>query len=416
MPTSHVSPSYDRISPSAPIDVRTAPPALVLGNGITALGVVRALGRAGIPLHAVSVDPGFVRASRWYQGPPGGAALDDVAQLADYLRAIPLEGGVLVPTSDHAVLAVARLPRDLQERFPSSQAPLEVVERLLDKERLRGLLAALDVPHPRTVGVDRPDDLDALDGIDLDHCFIKPRDSQRFSRLLGVKALRPSSRNEMRLLLDRLAREGHPVVLQEYVPGPPTHHHFLDGFVDRDGRVRACLARRRLRASTPDFGNSSATVSVPLEDVRPAAADLMRILETVGYRGPFNAEFKLDEGDGTFRLLEINVRPWWQVEFAAMCGIDVVTMLYRDALGLLVADVEDYAVGVEWILAFTDLAACVRLARTGDMTWREVARSRLSARWVEFAPDDPLPGFARGVEVLWRSSRPATGAFGRARR
>ena len=416
MPTSHASQSHGWTSPSAPIDVRTSPPALVLGNGITALGVIRALGRAGIPLYAVTADPGFVRASRWYRGPPGGTALDEAELLADYLRTIPLEEGVLVPTSDHAVLAVARLPLDLQERFPSSQAPRPVVECLLDKDELRGLLAAHDVPHPRTVGVDGPDDLDFLVGIDLDRCFIKPRDSQRFSRLHGVKALRPSSRNEMRILLDRLAREGHPVVLQEYVPGPPTHHHFLDGFVDREGRVRACLARRRLRASTPDFGNSSATVSVPLEDVRPAAVDLMRILEAVGYRGPFNAEFKLDERDGTFRLLEINVRPWWQVEFAAMCGIDVVTMLYRDALGLPVADVEGYAVGVEWILAFTDLAACVRMARTGDMTWREVARSRLSARWVEFSPDDPLPGFARGAGMLWRASRSATRASGRARR
>src|SRR5690606_17421385 len=53
------------------------PPALVLGTGITALGVVRALGRAGLPLHAASADAGFVRASRWYRPPPAGRGLAD---------------------------------------------------------------------------------------------------------------------------------------------------------------------------------------------------------------------------------------------------------------------------------------------------------------------------------------------------
>jgi predicted ATP-grasp superfamily ATP-dependent carboligase len=196
------------------------PPALVLGSGITALGVVRGLGRRGIPRHVLSADPVLVRASRWYRPPPGGQRLRELSDLAGYLRSLPLEGGVLIPTSDHAALAAAGLPPDLAARFPTSQAPASVLAELLDKEKLRRLLAEHDVPHPRTIPVDGPLDLEDLGDVEVERLFVKPRDSQEFSRRLGVKALRAGSREALRTALDRVRREGLPVVLQEYVPGP----------------------------------------------------------------------------------------------------------------------------------------------------------------------------------------------------
>jgi D-aspartate ligase len=62
------------------------------------------------------------------------------------------------------------------------------------------------------------------------------------------------------------------------------------------------------------------------------------------YRGVFSAEFKLHNGDGVFKLVEINARPWWYVQFASQCAMEVCTMAYRDALGLPIAPVEDYEV------------------------------------------------------------------------
>jgi len=380
------------------------PPALVLGTGITALGVVRALGRAGLPLHAASADAGFVRASRWYRPPPAGRALADPTLLEPWLRALPLDQAVLIPCSDHDVLAIASLPPDLAERFPSSQADPEVLEDLLDKDRLRALLARHGVPHPRTVTV-RGDELPPEDAMDWDRVFVKPRDSQEFNRRVRAKALRPEGRVALRRTLAWLAHEGLPVVLQEYVPGPPTNHVFLDGFVDAAGVMRACLARRRLRMSSPRFGNSCATLSVPLDEVRPAVEDLERLLAGIRYRGPFDAEFKQDERTGVFHLLEINVRPWWQIELAALCGVDVVPMIYRDALGQPVADTPEYRTGVEWILPYHDAAACAALVRSGALGLRAWVASWLRARWGGFAWDDPLPGPAAGLELVRRRSR-----------
>lgn len=378
------------------------PPALVLGSGITVLGVVRALGRAGVPLHVLSPRPGSVRASRWYAGPPHGQYLEEHQDLAAYLRTLPLERGVPIPTSDHDVLSSASLPPDLAERFPTSQASQPLLRQLLDKERLRELLDTHAVPRPRTIAVSGPDELDALDDDEIDGLFVKPRDSQAFNRRLHVKALWADGREELKRALALAQGEGLAVVLQEYIPGPPTNHYFLDGFVDRTGRVRGRMARRRLRMSEPHFGNSCATVSVPLREVAPAAANLERLFAAVGYRGPYDAEFKLDERTGVFHLVEINVRPWWQIEFAALCGLDAATMVYRDALGLPVADVTDYALGVRWVLPYHDVAACARSIASGEARLGECLRSWASSRWGGFAADDPLPGLAEGASLLGR--------------
>jgi D-aspartate ligase len=381
------------------------PPALVLGSGITALSVVHALGRAGIPLYVISDSPGFVRASRWYRAPRRTGVRSSEADLGEYLRALPLERAVLIPTSDHAALAVADLPPDIAARFPASQSAAPLLKRLVDKEGLASLLAEHGVPHPCTIPVDGSTGAALPADVEIDRWFVKPRDSQEFSRRMKEKALRVDSREELHRALERVASAGLPVVLQEYVPGASTAHYFLDGFVDREGVVRARFARRRLRMSAAEFGNSCATVSIPLEEMAPAVADLERFFATVGYRGPFDAEFKLDERRGDFRLLEVNVRSWWQIEFAQLCGIDVVGMIYDDALGLPVDDACSYPVGRTWILPYLDAGACRRERAEGNMTLGEWARSWIDSKWGGFATDDPLPGLAQGMELMWRHTR-----------
>ena len=113
------------------------------------------------------------------------------------------------------------------------------------------------------------------------------------------------------------------VVLQEYIPGSFTEHYFVDGYVDRAGQIKALFARRRLRIYPPDFGNSTAMVSVALARSAQAVDSVRRVLGAVGYHGIFSAEFKRDPRDGQFKLLEVNTRPWWFIDFAVRCGVDV---------------------------------------------------------------------------------------------
>ena len=384
----------------------SAVPVLVLGGGLTALGVIRTLGRARIPSYVVTDHSDFVRHSRWFRGaPPSSVGAPAEGGLEGYLKGLPVERAVLMPCSDIWTAEAARLEPPLALRFPSSLAAPCALQAFLDKACLTRALVAAGIPHPCTMEVSRPADLDMIPDEAFTCCFLKPRDSQRFFRRFGVKAFRVGGRDEAAEKLRTIAASGLAAIFQEYIPGPASNHFFVDGFVSRQGRLVAAFARQRLRMYPLDFGNSTYMVSVPQEQVAGAITAVGQLMEHVRYRGIFNAEFKHDERDGLYKMLEVNARPWWYVEFAARCGVDVCYMAYRDALGLPVEPATAYRVGRTLVYPHYDYGACREQLRKGQLSFWTWARSWLTAEQPVFRWSDPLPALIETSEGLGRRLR-----------
>jgi predicted ATP-grasp superfamily ATP-dependent carboligase len=339
------------------------PPALVLGGDVTGLAVVRACGRNGVPVYVAGGSRRLVGRSRWYRVAPGGDIGDtaDGRELGDYLRTLPFEKSVLIPCSDRWALAASSLPDDVAAAHVPAVAPAAVVHAVVDKVLFARAVADAGVGGPRVLQAEA---LDSLEADELPSFFVKPKLSQPFSERFGVKALALETRMQAAELLRTCAEAGVDVFLQEYVPGPASSHVFLDGYVDRAGVMRACLARRRLRMHPREFGNSTLTVTIPLPEVSEALDALRRLFESLGYRGLFDAEFKLDARDGRFKILEVNARPWWQLGLAPSVGVDLCLLAYRDALGQPLPRVDGYRVGETWVHPVPDLQAWWRARRT----------------------------------------------------
>ena len=389
-------------SSTVPIDPGSAgtPPVIALGGYITVLGAIRSLAAAGVrSFCATEVEP-YIEHSRFYHELPGtGGVLRDPADLPRYLQSLSIPRAVLMPCADDWVLAVARLEPELAERFPSSAPSLSVLSEFLDKSKLETLLDRFEVQRPETHPVSARDSLEAVDWSSGVSWFLKPANSQRFRRRFGVKAFRVATLPEARTRWDEIHEAGLEVVLQEYVSGPASNHYFVDGFVDRTGQIQALFARRRVRIHPPDFGDSSSLVSVPLSEVEPAAEACRRLLEGVGYRGIFSAEFKLDAKRGSFKLIEVNTRPWANVGFATRCGVNAPLMAYRDALGLRVPRVERYAVGRRFCFFPSDLSACIRLRRSGQLGLGQWLSFWVGAQPSVLAGNDPLPAVKQGLDL-----------------
>lgn len=166
-----------------------------------------------------------------------------------------------------------------------------------------------------------------------------------------------------------------------------------------------------------DFGNSTMTVTIPLEEVGEAPADLRRLLEHLEYRGMFDAELKLDRRDGRFKLLEVNARAWWQIELAAACGVDVCVMAYRDALGLPVEPALGYEIGRRWVHPACDARAWWQSAPASIVALRAPPLCWLGASQAVLSWDDPLPAtgelgriFRRGGNRRFPPRAPSLGA------
>jgi len=376
-------------------------PVLVLGNGLTVLGVMRCLGRKRIPLFCLSEGMTFERRSRWCRSlGPGVGTFATSSDLERVLESLPLESGALIACSDHWTIEATRISAAFKNRFCLCLPETDVLGRFVDKGRFSELLDAAQVPHPFTLVAKTDQEVIEAAKRSGGGLFLKPTESQRFLQKFGRKAFRIDDVAKAVAIFNEAREAGLGVMVQEYIPGSSDRHYFVDGFVDRTHRVHAVFARRRIRMYPPDFGNSSYMVSVPLEEVADAVNTLRTLFETARYRGIFSAEFKLDERDGRFKILEVNCRPWWYIQFAAECGVDVVEMAYCDALGLALPPFGAYKAGVRLVFAYYDFQALREARGSGIGVLSGIAGSWPLARTPIFAWDDPGPAIADFGERL----------------
>lgn len=385
-------------------------PVLVFGTTVTALGALRAFARRRrtVWTHAA---PGDVSTfSRYYRPLPLPDGFDPAAsheeQLRSILDSLPFDRAFLLPCTDLWTNAAASLPENLRLRYPACIAPVDAIQTLNDKGRLATRMAELDLPHPRSYLVDRERDLAAIDARVFDSGFLKPKSSPEFIRRFGTKGFFVHSRAEAITRLRAVQANGFEVILQEYIPGPPTAHFFIDGFMDRHGMVGARFARQRIRMYPPDFGNSTFMVSVSIDTVQPAMDTLESLLRSLSYRGIFSAEFKQDPRDGRFHLIEVNARPWWYVGFAESCGVHVCELAYADALGLPLPHLHPYPVGKTCVYPQMDFREYRWQRQHGSGHQHNSLLTRvgpwLLAHKAVFALDDPWPAMRGSWSALRR--------------
>lgn len=371
-------------------------PAIVVGRGNTLLGALRCLAMAGIPAYVACPPDDFVTRSRFFRPTPGAVPWNGSlgSHGLEALRAMPLDEAVIIPCADDAALWAARLAgTDLAARFRVSTCAPETLAVLQDKSKCGEFLERHAIPHPRTYTIGSLADIGRVPFDEIERVFVKPVDSQSFRRAMGVKAVWASSRAEFEEIWRRLDAEGLRVIAQEYVPGLGSDHYFVDGFRDRTGAVTGLFARRRLRLFPLDFGNSSYCFGIPLNEVAGAIDSVTRLLAALEYRGIFSAEFKRDARTGEFRLIEVNTRAWWYVEYAARCGVNTCRMAYEDALGQPpTPSSREYRTHVGCVNLLADLRAVRATPPEQRPSWLRLLAQWSHSRFHIFRLTDPLPG------------------------
>ncbi|HEX5466554.1 MAG TPA: hypothetical protein VFW92_07735 [Candidatus Limnocylindrales bacterium] len=379
------------------------PPALIFGAHIAALGALRILVEHGVRCYVVDDTPNIITRSRWYRRPKTTLVESpDSATLDAYLQELPFEHAVLVACSDQWALAVSGLPEATRERFPTSLCSHEVIEQLVDKDRFRALAERLDLPRPRSRVIRDLDDLAQASDEELDGGFLKPTESHRHNRTFGTKGFFIESREAAQRLVETARAAGITFMLQEWIPGDMSSTILFDGFVDREGTTKAIVARRRVRMNPPRLANTASDVTIPLSEVESCLPIVRRLLAELDFRGVFNIEFKYDARDRTFKIIELNPRPFWLTSHIARAGADLPWMSYRDALGLTVPEMGPYRIGRFGMYEIPDGAAILRAWSRGSRPEGPVLRPWLTGDRALFWWRDPLPAVADVTHILGR--------------
>jgi predicted ATP-grasp superfamily ATP-dependent carboligase len=296
------------------------------------------------------------------------------------------------PTREETVAALARHRDELTESYRIPTPRWDVTKWAWDKRNTYRRAAELGIPAPRTWYASQLDDVGAIDG--EPPFAIKPAIKEHFIYATKCKAWRADSRAE----LDTRFREAAAlvgtgeVIVQELIPGSGRRQLAYCAFF-RDGRAQASMTVRRLRQHPPEFGRASTYVeTVDLPELEELSERFLRAIDNYGL---VELEYKQDERDGRYKLLDVNARTWGYHTVAQCAGVDFPYLLYADQLGLPAPDAARTRPGVFWIRLATDVPTALVELVGGRMDWRGYLRSlRVSNVESVFTRDDPRPGMA----------------------
>jgi len=370
--------------------------AVVIGGDYQGLGIVRSLGRQGVPVCVIDDEHSIARFSRYCKSYVSLADLHDQRKVVDGLlnvgKRLGLDGWVLYPTREELVAAISQNRAELSQVFRVPTPDWESVKWAWDKRNTYQLAKELGIPIPNTYYPETIDQLAELDGL-APPFAIKPAIKEHFFYATKAKAWCANSHSELRMLFQKaseLAGYGE-IMVQELIPGGGSQQFSYCAFF-RNGEAVGKMAARRTRQHPLQFGRASTyveTVDVPiLEELSE------RFLRAIDYYGLVEVEYKLDPRDSQYKLLDVNARTWGYHSLGAQAGVDFSYMLYADQVGLPVEPSRGRP-GLSWVRTVTDVPAAMMAILRGDTSLGSYLRSvRDCDVEAVFSAGDPLPGLA----------------------
>ncbi len=315
------------------------PPVIILNMFHSGLAIARDLRNSGIRvlgLTANKLSPGsYTRLCEIRVAPD---SQNEPEKLFEYLLSIAAEfkGAVIFPTRDGDVAFLDQYRDTLSTHFHLPIPSQECLNKVVAKDTLAEIAESVGVPVPRTMTVRGPEDVASVSERVGFPCVVKPisaldwRKGGNWNEVGCRKAFLVASVDEFRSEYAKIGQVTPEVLVQEWIPGNTSKIGILGGYVGEDAELLAFFTARKLVQSPDDFGTGCIVKSEPIDGLFELSA---RVFKAVGYRGLAEVEFKWDDRDNLYKLIEINTRHWDQHELSSASGINLSRIAYQDAIG-----------------------------------------------------------------------------------
>jgi D-aspartate ligase len=379
--------------------------ALVIGGDYKSLGVVRSLGRRGIPVWVLTDEhllAGWSRYCRRAVPWPAAPEIDQVARLLALARENALGGWMLFPGGEEAAALIARNHDRLAERYRLSiLVEWTTLQKAYDKRLMHQLADDVGVEHPLTRYPRHRDDVAAYDG--PFPVVLKPAIRPTIDPFTIDKGWPATDLASLLARYDEACAVSDPaaIMIQEVISGGGESQLSFAALC-RSGEAIASVVARRARQWPMDFGRASTFVeTIEAPEIEELAA---RVLRALRFDGIVELEFKRDTSDGRLMLLDINPRVWGWHTLARGAGVDVPYLLWRMVHGERVEPVRARP-GVRWVRGLTDVPTAIGAIRHGKLSAVHYLWSlRPPIECAVLALDDPLPALLElpeAARVAW---------------
>jgi D-aspartate ligase len=375
--------------------------AIVVSGATHGLGVVRSLGRRGVPVTVVSYDRRDIAPSSRYVREVIAAPHPDKdeAQFVKVLleTAHRCPGSVLIPASDAALGTVARHKTSLEDAgLIVASDDAEVTETLLNKATTFALARSAGVPSPATFAVSGEEDVRRFCASAEFPAVLKPELSHIYRELVGVKWSRVDSAEEALRAYAVARSHSLEVVLQELIPGDEQCGAVYNSYF-WNGEPLVEFTSRKVRNSPPDTGSPSVVVSEWMPEVAEQGRRLLRAAKFSGYSC---TEFKRDPRDGEYKVMEVNARHNLSSLLATRCGVNFPWLQYQHLVDGTMPVQRDYEQGVYWIDVTRDLQNVGHYLRRPGYSLNDfVEPYRRSRIFAVLDRHDIGPAAARGLDT-----------------
>jgi predicted ATP-grasp superfamily ATP-dependent carboligase len=340
------------------MDTKTG--AIVLGGNFIGLGVVRSLGPHGIPIWLFDSGRSISQFSR-YTTRVIGSKDDKLDLLLKVGAQSRLDGWVVYPASDADVEMLSVNHQQLSSIYRLTTPPFDVTQYALDKRLTYRRAHELGIATPWTVTGNQ---LDQVGKESRYPVILKPAFQHHFYPQTQLKALPADTPLELNQAFAHMSKyiPAEEILVQERIPGGG-ETQFSVAALCKEGKVYGTLVARRQRQYPVDFGGASSFVETVDQPV--VEADGRRFLESIGFDGMAEVEFKFDPRDGRYKILDVNTRPWGWNRLGKTAGIDFCYLLWQLKTGQEIAPVERTH-SASWFRELNDFLAIAKSPRPAD--------------------------------------------------
>ena len=381
------------------------PGAVITGGDFQGLGVLRTLGRKGIPVIVLDSDHCIGQYSRFkkkfLKSPHPSQNESYVQFLIDLAKSEKIYGWVIFPNSDEAVYVLSKYKEVLGEFYRIPTPCWEVIQNVYIKEKTYQFAEKHGIPIPKTF---YPKNVSELLALDLPFpAVIKPSIRDHFYNQIKIKAFKINNKEDLIKTYKWVCSIIDPseVIVQDFIPGGPKNLYSFCPFM-KDSKVLASIMARRTRQHPMDFGHASTFVE--LVDIPEMKRIGEKFLQLINFYGIAEVEFMRDPRDNQFKLLEVNPRVWGWHSLAIGAGVDFPYLLYQDMIGEKV-EVSLPLNHLKWVRLTTDIPTVFLEIFKGKMKLSEYITSMKGKKKdAVLSLTDPLPFIAEValIPYLWR--------------
>ena len=376
----------------------TTPAVILQSRHHSGLGIVRSLGRLGVPVYSVDAaqwDPAFT--SRYCRGrfvlntdsSAPELRLERLLEIGHKLGNRP----ILIPTTDDSAMWVADHASALEQTYCFPPQDPSLVRVLCDKGRMQELASRSGVPTARGVVPRSKEDVEKFLETAVFPVMVKATDTRRFRRYTGRTKVTVQTEDELLSLYAKFGDTEDPsFLIQEFIPG---EDWMFNGYFDKNSECIFGVTGKKLRRFPVNTGVTSLGICLQNETVHNTTIEFMK---ATGYHGILDIGFRYDQRDKKYKVLDVNPRIGCTFRlFTATNGMDVARALYLDTTGQPVP-ISQAAEGRKWIVEDFDLFSALRSKTEHGLTLKDWVRSLRGVQEAAcFSLDDPLPFLVMGV-------------------